>query len=140
MKIMEIGTKMKKMREFRDLTQNDFSELLGISLSSLFNYENNKRMIPLDILVKASNILQVNLLEDVLELIDIKENKDMTNKKVDELSVIANNISRLKEIEENHEKLIFEQEQVIKLQNDLINKQEIIISHNKKVLETYKNN
>ena len=140
MKIMEIGTKMKKMREFRDLTQNDFSELLGISLSSLFNYENNKRMIPLDILVKASNILQVNLLEDVLELIDIKENKDITNKKVDELSVIANNISRLKEIEENHEKLIYEQEQVIKLQNDLINKQEIIISHNKKVLETYKNN
>ena len=140
MEIMEIGTKMKKMREFRDLTQNDFSELLGISLSSLFNYENNKRMIPLDILVKASNILQVNLLEDVLELIDIKENKDITNKKVDELSVIANNISRLKEIEENHEKLIYEQEQVIKLQNDLINKQEIIISHNKKVLETYKNN
>lgn len=140
MKIMEIGTKMKKMREFRDLTQNDFSELLGISLSSLFNYENNKRMIPLDILVKASNILQVNLLEDVLELVDIKENKDMTNKKVDELSVISNNISRLKEIEENHEKLIYEQEQVIKLQNDLINKQEIIISHNKKVLETYKNN
>lgn len=140
MKVMEIGTKMKKMRELRNLTQNDFSELLGISLSSLFNYENNKRMIPLDILVKASNILQVNLLEDVLELVDIKENKDMTNKKVDELSVISNNISRLKEIEENHEKLIYEQEQVIKLQNDLINKQEIIISHNKKVLETYKNN
>lgn len=140
MKVMEIGTKMKKMREFRDLTQNDFSELLGISLSSLFNYENNKRMIPLDILVKASNILQVNLLEDVLELIDIKENKDMTNKKVDELSVIANNISQLKQIEENHKKLIDEQEQVINLQNDLINKQEIIINHNKKTLEAYKNN
>lgn len=144
MEIIEIGTKIKKMREFKDFTQDDFAKLLGVSKSALWNYENNKRLIPLDLLVKASNILQVNFLEDILELIEIKpissmQTENEIKKKINELQVVSKSLAQLKKIEQDHQKLIDEQQQVINIQSDLINKQEIIINHNKKTLETYKN-
>ncbi|MDU2123297.1 MAG: helix-turn-helix transcriptional regulator [Clostridium celatum] len=63
---MNIGANIKFIRIKENLTQKEFADLIGISRHGLINYENNKRVPPIDIIQKISDIFKVNLY-DILE-------------------------------------------------------------------------
>lgn len=61
-----IGDKIKKLRESKGISQEQLANDLNISKSALWNYENNKRDISLDLFMNISSILGKELLKDVL--------------------------------------------------------------------------
>ncbi len=56
---MNFGERLKKIRKNKGFTQEELAEKVGISRSNIANYENNKNMPSVDILVKLSNALDV---------------------------------------------------------------------------------
>lgn len=63
---MNIGANIKFIRTKENLTQKEFSDKIGISRNALINYENNKRVPPIDVVQKISNTFKINLY-DILE-------------------------------------------------------------------------
>lgn len=55
-----IGTRLKILREERDMGQQDLCKLLSIEQSTLANYENNRRTPKLEILIKIAKHLNVS--------------------------------------------------------------------------------
>lgn len=58
---MEIGTKIKQVRESKGLTAKFVSSKIGISPSALSRYENNERKIKADLLPKLAKVLGVDI-------------------------------------------------------------------------------
>lgn len=58
---MDFGTRLKKERESKDISQEDFSRRLGISRSSVGNYETNRNMPTVEILNKMADILECSI-------------------------------------------------------------------------------
>ena len=54
-------TRIRDLREDRDLTQNEVSKLLNISQDAYSYYELNKRNIPLDYLCKLADFYNVSV-------------------------------------------------------------------------------
>lgn len=54
-------TRIRDLREDRDLTQNEVSKLLNISQIAYSYYELNKRNIPLDYLCKLADFYNVSV-------------------------------------------------------------------------------
>lgn len=54
-------TRIRDLREDRDLTQSDISKLLNISQVAYSYYELNKRNIPLESLCKLADYYKVSL-------------------------------------------------------------------------------
>lgn len=54
-------TRIRDLREDRDLTQNEVSKLLNISQVAYSYYELNKRNIPLDYLCKLADFYNVSV-------------------------------------------------------------------------------
>lgn len=54
-------TRIRNLREDRDLTQNEISKLLNISQVAYSYYELNKRNIPLDSLCKLADFYDVSV-------------------------------------------------------------------------------
>ena len=54
-------TRIRDLREDRDLTQNEVSKLLNISQGAYSYYELNKRNIPLDYLCKLADFYNVSV-------------------------------------------------------------------------------
>lgn len=132
---MEIGTKIKKRRENIDLTQDELAEKLGISKSALWNYENNKRDIPLDILIKCSNILDENFIEYALEFVNVSNSNKIkadanTNldeeieKKKNTIKELLYDIEKLKNLKTLYQETIDIQEKLIKNQKEMIKRHE----------------
>lgn len=58
---MDFGTRLKKERENKDISQEDFSKRLGVSRSSVGNYETNRNMPTVEILTKMADILDCSI-------------------------------------------------------------------------------
>lgn len=58
---MNIGLRIKELREQNRLTQSEFAKKISISRSSLINYETNKREVPLKILMRISELFNINM-------------------------------------------------------------------------------
>ena len=54
-------TRIKDLREDRDLTQKDISKILNISLVAYSYYELNRRSIPLEILSKLADFYNTSI-------------------------------------------------------------------------------
>lgn len=55
----KIGEKINFLRKEGNLTQDELADKIGISKQALFNYENNKRLIPIDTLSDIANFFNV---------------------------------------------------------------------------------
>ena len=60
---MEIGNKIKKVRELRNFTQEYVAQELGITQESYSRIESNKASLTIQRLDKISDILQVNVFD-----------------------------------------------------------------------------
>lgn len=58
---MNIGLKIKQIRLDNHLTQVEFAKKISISRSSLINYENNKRQIPINVLITISQVFNIKM-------------------------------------------------------------------------------
>lgn len=54
-------TRIKDLREDRDLTQTDISKMLNISQVAYSYYELNRRSVPLEILCKLADFYNVSV-------------------------------------------------------------------------------
>lgn len=62
-------SRIRELREERDLTQTELARVLHIAQNTYSNYENGVREIPLELLIRLSRHYQVNL-EYLLGLTD----------------------------------------------------------------------
>lgn len=60
---MDIGEKIKELRKSKKMTQEELAKACNISKNALWNYENNKRTPPTDILKKISELFDVSINE-----------------------------------------------------------------------------
>lgn len=58
---MSFGNILKKIRQDKNLTQEDLAKKLNISRSNIANYENDKNMPSVDILEKLSKIFDCSI-------------------------------------------------------------------------------
>ena len=56
-----IGTKIKKFRESRNMTQDELAELLDTTRQSISRYENGERKANQDLLFELASIFKVSL-------------------------------------------------------------------------------
>ncbi len=75
--IIKVGNNIKKLRKKSGLTQKDMSELLNIPCSTYSNYENNNREPKREILIKISEIFDV----DLKVLLSLDMNEDFVKKR-----------------------------------------------------------
>lgn len=54
-------TRLKDLREDKDLTQEQLAKMLNITQQAYSNYENEKRELPYDIMIKISLFYNVSL-------------------------------------------------------------------------------
>lgn len=66
----EFGSRVKMLRQARNLTQEQLSEIIGISKTSVVNYETGTRKVPLSLIKRFSEFFHVSM--DELMGIDIK--------------------------------------------------------------------
>lgn len=57
---MNIGEKIKKLREEEGLTQKDLSELTGINRITIGNYERGNRVPNIERIIPIANVLNVD--------------------------------------------------------------------------------
>ena len=55
-----IGKQIKALRKSKHITQTELSEYLNVGQSTLANFENEKRMIPVDIIIKLATYFNVS--------------------------------------------------------------------------------
>lgn len=58
---MDFGTRLKKSRIDSRISQEDFAKKIGVTRSSIANYETNRNMPTADILYKIANILNCSI-------------------------------------------------------------------------------
>lgn len=71
---MDFGTQMKNLRKQKGLTQEQTAQELGVSRQAVSNWENNKNLPDLEIIIRISRIFGVTLDELILG-----ESEDMNN-------------------------------------------------------------
>ena len=57
---IELGAKIKELRNGRNISQSEFAELLGVTKSAVSSYENGTRLPSYEVLVKISRIFKVS--------------------------------------------------------------------------------
>lgn len=60
---MNLGKRIKNIREEKNLTQQQIAEALGISVHTISKYEQGQREPSLDVMGKIADILEVELFE-----------------------------------------------------------------------------
>ena len=130
----QIGFKIKSSRRKQGISQADLSEKLGISSSYLNLIESGKRNVNVELLLKTSEVLGIelkdlskkedaNLYHDVLELLgeNIFEDLDITNLEVKDIAgnnpLIAKALVRLGDIYKKNNKDTYEQVETISEEN-----------------------
>lgn len=58
---VEFGIKLRRLRQARHLTQGQLSEIMGISKTSIVNYETATRKVPLALIKKFSEFFHVSM-------------------------------------------------------------------------------
>lgn len=69
---MQVGHKIKKIRDERNFSQSDMAVLLGMSQSAYYRLERNETLVVLDELVRFSKMLNVPVQEFLPYSIPIK--------------------------------------------------------------------
>ena len=64
------ANRIKELREDRDKTQREIAAFLCVAQNTYCNYENSKRDIPIEVLIKLADYYDVNL-EYLLGLTDV---------------------------------------------------------------------
>ena len=64
--------RLKDIREDRDITQRELAAYLRISQNTYSQYENGKRQLPIELLVRLAEYFQTST-DYILELTDCKE-------------------------------------------------------------------
>lgn len=57
--MFNLGEKIKILRKNKKITQDDLAEKLNVSKQTLFMYENEKRLIPIDVLANVAKVFSV---------------------------------------------------------------------------------
>ncbi len=76
----KIGQFLKALRKEKNLSQEQFAEIMGVSNRSVSRWENGMNMPDLDILIQISEYYDVEL----KEILDGEKGVDMMDKKVEE--------------------------------------------------------
>lgn len=79
---MDFGTQMKNLRKEKNMTQEQMAQELGVSRQAVSNWENNKNLPDLEIIIRISRIFSVTL--DDLILGGKDEMNNMTQKLIDD--------------------------------------------------------
>lgn len=58
---IEFGKRLRRLRQARHLTQGQVSKIMGISKTSVVNYENATRKIPLALIKRYSEFFNVSM-------------------------------------------------------------------------------
>lgn len=67
-----MNTRLRELREDKDMTQKECSEIAYISKNSYIRYENNERIPPLDTIVEFAKYYNVSI-DYIARLTDIKK-------------------------------------------------------------------
>lgn len=67
-----MNTRLRDLREDKDLTQKQCAEIAYISKNSYIRYENGERIPPLDTIIKFAKYYNVSI-DYIAKLTDIKE-------------------------------------------------------------------
>lgn len=70
---MEIGSRIKEQREFKNWSQDELAEILNISRQSISKWELNKVYPSIDMLIKMSDLFDVSLDELIKGDKDLKK-------------------------------------------------------------------
>lgn len=87
----EISSRIKQLRISMDYSQERLAEIVGITRSSLANYEQNRRPIPLTVLIKIADALSCSI--DFLINGD-KQNNDTDIMMIEKFDNIKNDFQR----------------------------------------------
>lgn len=55
------GKRLKSLRREHDVTQAEIAEMLGVSTTTITNYENGNRKMPIDMVVKIADRYKVSV-------------------------------------------------------------------------------
>ena len=61
MEIFDFGLRLRELREKKRLSQQQLADWLGLTRSSISNYENNTQTLPADTLVRLADIYGVSV-------------------------------------------------------------------------------
>ena len=78
-----IGEKIKQLRKSRGLTQSELARLCNLSKNAIYNYENNKRDIPINtlkIIAEELFVSIIELLESEITTVEILQELERRNK------------------------------------------------------------
>lgn len=128
----EVGKKIKNLREQKKMTQEELATALNISKSALWNYENDKRDIPLNLLFQIASTLGNEIFKEIFseELYDtiqgtIENNFDYERTILEltkELEILKIKYEYLEQTYEKQERIIELQKQIITSQKESIDK------------------
>ena len=97
----KIGSLLKKLRNEKGLTQEQFAEIVNVSNRTVSRWENGNNMPDLDILIQISDYYEINL----RELLDGERKSDKMNKELEETVLKA--IDYTNRETEQHTKRVF---------------------------------
>lgn len=83
----KVGSKIRNLRINKNLTQEEFSEKIGISVSYLGKIESGKRLASIKILEKTCEILNTSLVAVLLDLKDEEYINSIWSEKSKNLSI-----------------------------------------------------
>jgi len=133
-----IGFKIRKIRELKNYTQAYMADQLGIARESYGRLENGESAMKLDVLEQIANVFQVKI-EDIINL-DTNtvyyhiNNNSGTNIGINHIDKM-NDSGTLLDIIKNYQEQINENNIIIKKQQELIERQELLLIkfENKKI-------
>lgn len=100
-----IGDQIKKLRKIKKISQDDLSEMLGISRSTLSKIENNRQTVDRETIKNISRVLDVDY--RVLVAGDLLENEVLLSGSAEQIIKSADSIMsetlRLRNIQTNYD-------------------------------------
>ena len=81
---LELGTKIRQLRKFSGMTQEQLAEKLHVSRQALSKWENDTSLPDLESVIKISRLFQISLEELLLEEKHVEENRIQETKNTEE--------------------------------------------------------
>ena len=85
--MFEIGDKIISLRKNNNITQDELAEKIGISKQALFNYENDKRQIPIDTLSRIAKVFKIPISDFFIE--NNENSKSIDNNSLKKIPIIS---------------------------------------------------
>lgn len=58
---LRLGNKIKELRNSKNITQEEMSDIMGISKTSVVNYETGTRKVPLSLIIRFAEYFKISL-------------------------------------------------------------------------------